>query len=98
MATVRVLSWKGIPAHVKARGPTGRPVSVALPDWFGQEIDRAAMREGLIQTDAYLAGWEWSAEIEQAGDAGDVARSVADELANAWGHPLGESEVQPATG
>jgi cvfA/B/C family virulence factor len=101
MATVRILSWKGIPAQVKARQPGSRPVSVALPEWFGQEIDRVAMLEGLIQTDAYLSAWEWSDEIERAGDAAEVARSVAEELATAWEHPLaepGKSGDRPADG
>jgi hypothetical protein len=97
MAAVRVLSWKGIPAQVKARDAGRRPVSVVLPDWFTQEIDRVAMRDGLIETDAYLAAWEWSDETERAGDAADVARSVAEELAAAWGHPFSASDA-PETG
>lgn len=99
MATVRVLSWNGIPAQVKARDTVGRPVSVPLPAWFGLEIDRVAMRDGLIGSDAYLAAWEWSDGIERAGDAAEVARAVAGELAAEWGHPLGdarEPEDDPA--
>jgi hypothetical protein len=91
MASVRVLSWKDIPAQVKARDDGRRPVSVALPDWFTQEIDRVAMRDGLIETDAYLAAWEWSDETERAGEAAEVARSVAEELAASWGHPFSPS-------
>jgi hypothetical protein len=88
MAVVRVLSWNGIPAQVKARGDGSRPVSVVMPDWFSQEIDRVAMRDGLIGTDAYLAEWTWSDEVVQDGDAADVARSVAEQLAATWDHPF----------
>ncbi len=91
MAVVRILSWKGIPAQVKARGESSRPVSVVLPGWFGQEIDRVAMRDGLIDSDAYLDAWEWSEDTEHEGEAGMVARAVAAELAAAWGHPFSDS-------
>lgn len=90
MATVRVLSWKGIPAQVKARSLGTRPVSLVLPDWFSQEIDRVAMRDGLIGSDAYLAEWTWSDEVERVGGAADVARRVAEELASEWGHPFAD--------
>jgi hypothetical protein len=91
MAVVRVLSWKGIPAQVKARRDGSRPVSVVMPDWFSQEIDRVAMRDGLIGSDAYLAEWTWSDEVERDGDAADVARSLAEELAATWDHPFPEA-------
>lgn len=101
MASVRVLSWKGIPAQVKARDAEGRPVSAALPDWFTQEIDRVAMREGLVETDAYLAAWQWSDPTGRPGPAAEVARLVAEELAATWGHPFDDApagEDGPAIG
>jgi Virulence factor len=55
----RILSWRGIPAQVKAWGEDGRAHSVLLPDWFQQEIDRRAMEQGLIGSDAYLEHWHW---------------------------------------
>jgi hypothetical protein len=88
MASVRVLSCKRIPAQVKARDGEGRPVSIALPDWFMQEIDRVAVRDGLIETDAYLAAWQWSDPEDRPGPAAEVVRQVAEELAAAWGHPF----------
>jgi hypothetical protein len=91
MARVRVLAWKGIPAQVKAREAGSRTESVELPAWFTGEIDRVAMREGLIATDAYLAAWEWSDEMVRPGTPGQVARAVAEELAVAWGHPFSHS-------
>ena len=88
MASVRILAWKGIPAQVKASEPGQRAVSVALPDWFSQEIDRVAMRDGLADSDAYLAAWEWSSPIERAGRPAEVANALAHELAAANGHPF----------
>lgn len=82
MARYRVLSWQGIPAQVKAIDEDGRRVSRALPDWFTQEIDRVAMRDGLIGTEAYLEGWTWSADVDAPGSAADVAdAAVADQVA-----------------
>lgn len=54
MATVRVLTWRDIPTSVKAADETGRRVSLPVPDWFGQEVDRVAMREGITGSDVYL--------------------------------------------
>jgi len=84
LARYRILSWRGIPAQVKAWPDTGRPVSVLMPDWFGQEIDRVAMREGLAGSDAYLEQWDWSGDLERAGSAEEVASAVASELAATW--------------
>jgi hypothetical protein len=96
MARVKILSWKGIPAQVRARDAGGgRAANVQLPDWFGQEIDRVAMREGLIESDVYLAAWEWSEETYRPGVAVEVARSVAEELAADWGHPLPRADFGP---
>jgi hypothetical protein len=84
MARYRILSWRGIPAQVKAFPETGRPVSALLPDWFQQEIDRVAMRDGLAGSDAYLEQWEWSADEERPGSADEVAAAVAAELDATW--------------
>ena len=80
----RVLSWRGIPAQLKIWAEDGRPQSVPLPDWYGQEIDRVAMREGLVGSDEYLAQWSWSGDLEREGSAEDVAASVIDELNETW--------------
>jgi hypothetical protein len=79
MARYRVLSWRGIPAQVRAQDEDGR-VTVAMPDRFQQEIDRIAMRHGLADSDAYLEGWTWSSDLERPGSAADVAAMVVDEL------------------
>jgi Virulence factor len=85
MATYNILSWRGIPAQVRARDEGGARVSRALPEWFQQEIDRVAMREGLGDSDAYLAGWAWSADAESPGTAADVVGALVAKLISEWG-------------
>ena len=46
MARYRILAWQDIPTQVQAGDGSGR-VSRHLPDWFMQEVDRVAMRDGL---------------------------------------------------
>ena len=87
MARYRVLRWRDIPAQVRAQDERGR-VTRPLPDRFQQEIDRVAMRDGLAGTDDYLAGWEWSRDVERAGSAEEVATAVVDELVAEW-RPVG---------
>jgi hypothetical protein len=84
VARYRILSWRGIPAQVKVLREAGRPVSVQLDEWFVQEIDRVAMREGLAGSDDYLAQWEWSEDLERPGSAEEVAAAVAAELEAEW--------------
>jgi hypothetical protein len=88
MAWVKVLSWRGIPTSVKARGEDGRRVSRTMPEWFGKEMDRVAMREGLISEDDYLEQLAWSDEFEEPGDAEAAADAVVARLAAEWGHPV----------
>jgi hypothetical protein len=84
MTRYRILAWRGIPAQVKAWPDEGAPVSVPLSDWFLQEIDRVAMKEGLVGSDDYLAQWEWSGDLERDGRADEVAAEVAAELEADW--------------
>lgn len=87
MALYRVLSWQGIPAQVKARDDAGGRMNRTLPDWFQQEIDRVAMRDGIDGADEYLEAWAWSDALERAGDAEVVVAAVIDELCDAWSRP-----------
>ena len=80
MARYRVMSWRDIPSQVKATDDTGASASRMLPNRWQQEIDRIAMREGLVDTDAYLDAWAWSGETERAGTADEVADAVLAEL------------------
>lgn len=87
MARYRVLAWRDVPAQVQATDATGARASRTMPAWFGQEIDRLAMREGLVGTDAYLELFAWSDEAERAGSADEVADAIVEELLRAWGRP-----------
>ena len=57
----------------------GSHVSHQLPDWFQQEIDRRAMEQGLIGSDAYLEQWRWG-DPEERPESGEeiVALLVAE--------------------
>jgi hypothetical protein len=74
VADVQVLWWQDVPSVVKA-GDEKRQ----LPDWFQQEIDRRAMEQGLLGSDAYLEQWEWRAHPGESVDA------VVDELVASFG-------------
>ena len=74
MPELTVIWWRDIPAQVTAK--EGRQSARAhLPDRFQEAIDAAAMRAGLIGTDAYLA--EWRREPRECGE--DLESEVADE-------------------
>jgi hypothetical protein len=51
---VQVLYWQDVPSVVK-----DGDAKVQLPDSFQQEIDRRAMAQGLVGSDAYLEHWHW---------------------------------------
>jgi hypothetical protein len=87
------MRWQGIPAQVKAEDSQGGKVSREMPEWFAQEIDRVAMRDGLAGTDAYLEEFAWTRPVERDGDAEDLLDAVITEEAAKLGrkpdgHPL----------
>lgn len=84
MTRYRILSWDGIPAQLKVFEDGRRPVSVPLPDWYTQEIDRVAMQKGLVGTDSYLELWQWSDDAERPGSAEDVAAGLIAEIEAEW--------------
>ena len=55
-------------------------IKLELPQKFGAKIDQSAQKQGLTQTDDYLAQWQWSEEKEREGEAQDVADIVIKEL------------------
>jgi len=72
MPDVTIVYWRDIPAQVivgKGRRGAKRP----LPERFEQAIDRAAMKVGARDTDAYLAEWRKAAPFTVEGDAEAVA-------------------------
>lgn len=75
MARVQVLYWQEIPSVVRVG-----EVKRQLPSWFQQEIDRVAMEQGLVGSDAYLEHWEWRELGERDGDPALAADEVEAEL------------------
>ena len=71
----QVLYWQDVPSVVKD-GEAKRQ----LPDWFQQEIDRRAMEQGLVGSDAYLEQWQWGELEERPGSAAEVLDAVVAEL------------------
>jgi cvfA/B/C family virulence factor len=90
MARYRILSWRDIPAQVKVFEEGRRPLSVTLSERWQQEIDRVAMRDGLVGTDDYLSQWEWSQDAERDGSAEDVLDALVSELEASWETRRGE--------
>jgi hypothetical protein len=76
MPDVTIVYWRDIPAQVIV-GKGRRGSKMPLPERFEQAIDRAAMKVGASDTDAYLAEWRKAAPYEVAGDADEVARAEA---------------------
>ncbi len=76
MADLTVISWRDIPAQVIASDGE-RSVRVELSQRFQKAIDAAAMKAGLIETDAYLE--EWHRESRPCGD--DLDQEAAAEVA-----------------
>ena len=75
MIQYQVLYWRDIPAQIKLFAGR-RPRSHALPARFQLAIDRIAMQEGLVGTDAYLDQWHWSEKQERAGTPEDVLQTI----------------------
>jgi Virulence factor len=80
MARFQILRWQTVPSVVKAFNEDGSSVSAQLPDWFQQEIDRQAMAQGLVGSDAYLEQWAWSEAEDRQGPAAEVLDAVVAEL------------------
>jgi hypothetical protein len=80
MTRVQILFWQNIPSLVKAVADDGTEARRQLPEWFQQEIDRAAMEQGLAESDAYLEQWRWSDPEQREGSPAEVAAAVEAEL------------------
>ena len=72
MSSLVIVFWRDIPAQILVRAGRRRERR-PLPERFEQAIDRAAMRSGARDSDAYLAEWRRSAPVEQDGDPAAVA-------------------------
>ena len=72
VAEVTIVYWRDIPAQVIV-GKGRRGTKRALPERFEQAIDRAAMKVGAEDTDAYLAEWRKADPYTLEGDDAEVA-------------------------
>lgn len=57
MPSLTILYWRDIPSQVIASSGRRNQAKVMLAPRFQQAIDRAAMRGGARDSDAYLAEW-----------------------------------------
>jgi len=76
MAQVTIVYWRDMPAQVIV-GKGRRGAKAKLPERFEQAIDRAAMRCGAAETDAYLEGFRKAAPVEVEGPDAKVAEAEA---------------------
>ena len=72
MPDVTIVYWRDIPAQVIV-GKGRRGSKRVLPERFEQAIDRAAMKVGAADTDAYLAEWRKAAPVAMDGDPDAIA-------------------------
>ena len=79
MPEVTIVYWRDIPAQVIV-GKGRRGSKRQLPERFEQAIDRAAMKVGAQDTDAYLAEWRKAPPYEVEGDPDAVADAEATRL------------------
>lgn len=79
MPEVTIVYWRDIPAQVIV-GKGRRGSKRQLTERFEQAIDRAAMKVGAEDTDAYLAEWRKAAPVEMAGIPDDIADAEAARL------------------
>ena len=79
MPDVTIVFWRDIPAQVIV-GKGRRGAKKQLPERFEQAIDRAAMKIGASDTDAYLAEWRKAAPYPVDGDPAEIAEAEAARL------------------
>ncbi|MDR9394260.1 virulence factor [Roseovarius sp. SYSU LYC5161] len=79
MVDVTIVYWRDIPAQVIV-GKGRRGAKKPLPERFEQAIDRAAMKIGAEDTDAYLAEWRKADPFHVEGDPSQVAEAEAARL------------------
>jgi hypothetical protein len=83
MAAITHVFWRDIPAQVIiGKGRTGS--KAPLPERFEQAIDRAAMKVGAKDDDAYLAGFRRVVVGEAQGDLTEAAAAEAAALDAAY--------------
>ena len=76
MPDVTIVYWRDMPAQVIV-GKGRRGAKAPLPERFEQAIDRAAMKCGAAETDAYLDGFRKADPYPVEGDQADIAAAEA---------------------
>lgn len=79
MTDLTIVYWRDIPAQVIV-GKGRRGAKAVLSERFEQAIDRAAMKVGASDTDAYLAEWRKVASGTVEGDPQEAAQAAADRI------------------
>lgn len=79
MHDVTIVYWRDIPAQVIV-GKGRRGAKKQLAERFEQAIDRAAMKVGAADTDAYLAEWRKAAPYQMDGDPAEIVAAEAARL------------------
>ncbi|UYV39105.1 virulence factor [Rhodobacteraceae bacterium D3-12] len=79
MPDVTIVYWRDIPAQVIV-GKGRRGSKMPLPERFEQAIDRAAMKVGAQDTDAYLAEWRKAPPYSVQGEPDEIASREAARL------------------
>jgi hypothetical protein len=79
MHDVTIVYWRDIPAQVIV-GKGRRGAKRQLEERFEQAIDRAAMKIGAEDSDAYLAEWRKAAPYPMDGDPAEIAEAEATRL------------------
>jgi hypothetical protein len=79
MPDVTIVYWRDIPAQVIV-GKGRRGAKKQLAERFEQAIDRAAMKIGAADSDAYLAEWRKAAPYTVDGDPEELVLAEATRL------------------
>jgi hypothetical protein len=79
MPEVTIVYWRDIPAQVIV-GKGRKGAKAPLPERFEQAIDRAAMKIGADDSDAYLAEWRKAAPFSVEGDPDEIAAAQAAQI------------------
>ncbi len=76
MTDITLVSWRDIPAQIIV-GKGRRGAKAQLSERFEQAIDRAAMKVGAKDTDAYLSEWRKTVIGSAEGDPDKAAAAEA---------------------
>ena len=79
MADLVILSWRDIPAQVVVKAGR-KSAKRELSKRFIEAIDRVAMRDGTVGTDAYLEQWRRSDPVPVGDDIEAEAEAAAARL------------------